>query len=235
MFRHHSAGLFWFVSTIGVILMAASVAGYAYSYFSGESYYIEFVARKLHIDAEQNLATWFSSSMMFTAGILAILVHKSQDREKPDTNSGWILLGALLIGMSIDESADFHEEIFDWLIPIFQVDFVHFWVIPALPIVLTILWFTTRFARRLPGQSRGWILYGFLVFFLGAVAVEAVGGLVAEAFTKASYLYMLCTHAEEFLEIVGLAMVNQGLYFQLGGIRWDRVGHAEGHGNPPAS
>jgi hypothetical protein len=69
---------------------------------------------KLDLKNESNLATWYSSLILFATGCLALLnlcVNTYTSRLKWLYRIGWSLIGGLLILLSADESAVIHESI----------------------------------------------------------------------------------------------------------------------------
>src|SRR5688572_9502098 len=75
---------------------------------------LRFIKAKLDLKNESNLATWYSSMLLFTTGVLAFLnlsVNPFSAIKKWIYIAGWSIIGGLLMILSADESAQIHESI----------------------------------------------------------------------------------------------------------------------------
>lgn len=75
---------------------------------------MQFIKAKLDLKQESNLATWYSSIILFITGVFAFLnlrVNPFTAWKKWIYLAGWALIGGLLMILSADESAQIHESI----------------------------------------------------------------------------------------------------------------------------
>jgi hypothetical protein len=75
---------------------------------------LDFLKSKLDLKEETNLATWYSSTLLFVTGLMAFLNlrwHRSASKTKYIDFTGWGLIGALLLILSADETAQIHESL----------------------------------------------------------------------------------------------------------------------------
>jgi hypothetical protein len=211
-----ASGLFRFLMLIIIILMIASVLGKTYRVLDGSNYYVEYLAKKFFVDIERTAPAWFSSSLLFASAVLLGLVTLYKRRISDRYQWHWLALGLIFLCLSMDETVSIHEEIFDFLIPVLGIEFLHFWVIIATPIVVVFAAVYWRFLFALPLTVRRQFLAAAVLFVGGAIGIETVGGMVAEYQGKGSALYLVLAHLEEFLEMSGIAVFMTSLVSYLG-------------------
>lgn len=163
------------------------------------------------VDGEGNLPSWLSSGMLLVAALLlwgiAVQARAAGDR----WHRHWAVL-ALAVGyLSLDEMAQVHERL---LIPVGAVlvdaqgVFTFGWVVVAIPVLVVFGLSYLRFAAALPAAVRRGLVIAALVYVLGALGLELVGGLILDhGYTEASVPYILETSVEEFLEMAGLVLL----------------------------
>lgn len=66
--------------------------------------------REFDTGLEANFATWFSSALWLTAGVLAAVLAAAGRRTASRSWSRWALLAGMFALLSADESAQFHEQ-----------------------------------------------------------------------------------------------------------------------------
>jgi drug/metabolite transporter (DMT)-like permease len=71
------------------------------------------------LDAEGNVPTWYSSFKFTLAAGAAVLCRRAEDAAARPARRryswGWLLIGALMLAMSIDETGQLHEALTNWL------------------------------------------------------------------------------------------------------------------------
>jgi hypothetical protein len=84
---------------------------------------------------------------------------------------------------------------------------LHFaWVVPGVVLALVVGLAFVRFVVRLPPGTRRLVVAAAAMYLTGAVALEAVGGIVLEAQGHRA-VYLLITAAEEGLEMAGSVLL----------------------------
>lgn len=195
--------IFW-----SLILLIWSILA-AHSFFVLSHHFIntefpDFLVQRMNIDAEANIPTWFSTILLFSVSITAILIYRlvsGQPEVRPRWHKIWLGLGILYFLLSLDEAAQMHELI-DQLT---DVKWVFIYApVSALTFLVVLYYFIV--IRKRDGEIRNWIIGGLVVF--------AVGGLVFEWVTYTFHLpyalRQIAYVAEEGLELFGTAMVLTG-------------------------
>jgi hypothetical protein len=96
---------------------------------------------------ENTVASWYSSMLLFSTGLIALLCHWSQRAEaKPNLNSffsyGWIFIAFLFFAMSFDEMGSLHENIGKLELPAYIV------LVPGVIVALYMMGFAWFFLRK---------------------------------------------------------------------------------------
>jgi hypothetical protein len=168
------------------------------------------VMRLFDVNSEGNVPTWFSSMLLMAcalvAGLLAVLVRRAGGRDA----RYWAGLAAVLSLLSLDEVAGLHERLGG---PAAEVlgdatgGVLHFaWVAPGVVLALVVGLAFARLVVRLPPGTRRLVVAAAAMYLTGAVALEAVGGIVLEAQGDRA-MYLLVTAAEEGLEMAGSVLL----------------------------
>lgn len=162
------------------------------------------------VNRESNVPTWWSS---FQVGLLALLcLHLARrDRTRPGGRPlAWLLCGAVLLCVSVDEVAQLHEQlsaVFHDLTGRSDGVFRYGWVFLVLPVVIAFVLAVSPLLLSLPRPVAGELVAGGAVFLLGAVVLEMVGSsLVSAGWSRTSFPYVLEYTFEEFFEMLGVAI-----------------------------
>jgi hypothetical protein len=158
-------------------------------------------------EEEKNAPTLYSSfALLFSAALLALIaIH----HRRVGTDFGYWLGLALLFGLlSLDEIAQFHEEIgpakegrlAEWR--------VSGWIIPYATGLVAFVVGYTRFLLRLPRRYAGWFIGAGSIFVTGAVGFELAGPF---AKSVSDVVYAICYTCEELFEMLGVVVFIYGL------------------------
>jgi hypothetical protein len=161
--------------------------------------------RFFNLNAEANLPTWWSSVQLALAGLLFALIAIHLRRMGPGS---WILglLAALLLTLSLDEFAQFHERI-GFIVDGETRRETIFWGtgnwflflgIPTILVVFLTLRALKQKLRAVP-SSRASVTAGFVLLFAGALGAEVLSNFV----TRGSIAAELQVALEEGLEMAG--------------------------------
>jgi hypothetical protein len=196
-----------------VALAAASLAGQISTYFFGDGHLQGFVPQ-FNLDREMNVPTWFSSFLfLFTA----VLLWKAGGIPGPGParfRAQWRGLAVVFVGLSIDETAAFHEMAVDPLRKLFHAHgFLHFsWVILGFAFVAALVPVFLKLWLSLPRRTRVLFFVAAFLFLTGALGMEMVGGRFVEQHGAANFSYALMANAEETLEMLGQVVFIKGLF-----------------------
>lgn len=164
------------------------------------------------VSQEANLTAWWSAGLLLlgAAGFTAVgLVRRAVQADRPRALLAWLTPAAMLAAMSLDESTQIHEragQVWDALpftgenpLPAFQ------WLILGVPAAVVVLGLLALCTVALPRRTRTLAVAGGVVFFVGAIVLEAVPLLLG--IERSSMAYHVVTHAEELAEMIGASVL----------------------------
>lgn len=171
------------------------------------------LTRLFSLSYEQNIPTWYSSSLLLAcAALLALIAAGARKAGSGYTRHWWVLaLGFLYI--SLDETVSLHEAA-GWL----RLGGVLYfsWVIPAAAVVAVVGLSYLRFLGHLPRRTRNQFIIAGVVYVTGAVLMELPLGYWTEREGSHNLGYGLIDLVEESLEILGMSMFLLSLLEYLG-------------------
>jgi len=178
----------------------------------------------LFVDSERNLPTLFSAIMLIEAAVLLLALFAVERRKASGLTVYWLFLTLLFFLMAADEVVQGHEK----LIPLFRNRFgfsgvLYFaWLVPAIPFVLAVAGFYIRFLRVIERRIAMLFVLSGAIYLTGAVGFEMAAGVIVTHFGRHTALYMVETHLEETLEMMGAAVFIYSLLtaMKLRGIHW---------------
>jgi branched-subunit amino acid transport protein len=169
--------------------------------------------RLFFVDFEGNLPTWFSSVLLFSSGaVLAAIAATSRDRGDRCWRY-WRLMAALLVALSADEAASFHEMT---VYPLRSLLGGNPWlryplIIPGSIGAAAAVVMFRGFVRTLPAATCRGLSAGAGLFLFGAIGIETVAGWFDPVVHGDNLPYILLATFEEACEFAGAAMVLHAL------------------------
>ena len=157
----------------------------------------------LNVDFEHNLPTLFSSLLLICCSALAFLIALTR-REKLGDFLAWLGLAVVFLFICSDEFMCIHEQLSDPLRGMFHAAsaFYYAWVIPYALLLVAFALLYAPFVSRLPRDTRKNLILATVLYVLGGIGFELVGGAWYEAGGKNAGFYVLATF-EEGLEMAG--------------------------------
>jgi hypothetical protein len=177
------------------------------------------------LNAETNIATWLSSVMLLlTAALLAIdAAARRQRRDRYARHAKWLALMLLL--MSLDETAAIHERTNYLLYPLNLTGFLYYpWVIFGTIVVIALVAAFRRYLWSFPPPIRRKLLLATVIFFGGAIGLEALSGWIAFNFPTSRRLSMAVATLENILEMAGVWLFISALLRHIATLTDVRVG-----------
>jgi hypothetical protein len=174
-----------------------------------------FLISKVDLKNESNLATWYSSTILFIAGCLAFLnlsINSYSNKLKWVYFAGWSLIGCLLLGLSADESAIIHESIAAMAyLDVTQTGRVNphlgagDWIPLLMPFMIASVILLLSFIIFSFFKCKKFMLLGLLGVFcwIGSIVGEAIEG----RFINISMSRPLEGLIEESLEVIGTTLL----------------------------
>lgn len=172
------------------------------------------LVRLFDLDGEGNVPAWYASITLLAAAVLLFAVSRLCPL---DQVRKWKLLACIFVIASIDEVAQFHESagmIVNRYVRFGGV-FYFAWLVIAIPLLLVVAYMFVPFLFRLSRRVRNLSLAAGCVFLAGAVGMEMVSGVYADARGYANLGFKLLANAEEFLEMTGVAIWIYALLIHL--------------------
>lgn len=164
--------------------------------------------RLFELDAEGNIPTWYSSSLLLCASLL--LTWNSLIAEKRGDRRCWAFIASVFLYLSIDEAAVIHEMAIKPIRQIFHTEgFLYYgWIIPGGICVLIFAIVSFQFWWRLPPRIR-WLFALSAVIYVGsALGIESIQGDFAEKYGDSSWAYGWAGVIEESGEMFGVVLFN---------------------------
>lgn len=201
---------FWLLLTAGglVVELAKNASPERrkseWTYFLGLSY-------------EQNLPTWYSSSMLLLCAVMLLLISCSAKTGGLPFRWHWRLLAFIFFYISLDEAVTLHEALSHF----FDYDGVLYygWVIPASIVVVVLGCFYLPFVLKLPPRTKWQVIVAGSAYVGGALGVEFLLGYWADLAGDKNLVYGLIDLVEESLEILGMTLFLLALVEFAGGDR----------------
>lgn len=196
------------------------------------------LGRELDLKLEANVAVWWSSIMLFIAGMAACGLSRAVRplTEARWSSKLWLLMGLFFLALSADETASMHERTGKQFIRLFGAvpwltNAGYTWLLALLPLIIVfaacvvvVAHWTLRWHR--PGAL---LLLGGLASWLGVLVAEFVQALLVRWSLPRGFQGVV----EEGLEIVGANLFIVGLVELLWVARQradkDRFSHASEH------
>lgn len=164
------------------------------------------------LDLENNVPTWFASTLLTACAALLVLIGIAVRRAGVPYGRHWIALSAIFIYLSIDESSSIHEH--RGAPGVGDVGGVlrFQWVIPGIIAVVIVALIYRRFVLDLPRRTGMLFLAAGVIYVSGALGFELLGGWYTDRVGQDNGTYATITSFEEIIELVGLSLFVFALY-----------------------
>ncbi|HUS27989.1 MAG TPA: hypothetical protein VMZ53_05755 [Kofleriaceae bacterium] len=188
----------WLLAGVAVVAVLGLAAELAHAYAPTDLG--EALLPKLSLSYEQNLPTWFSSSLLLLCAIAAGAIAS----RPPPMRLHWWGMAVVAGWMSLDEAAEIHEH----LAGHFNTHGVLYfdWVIPATAIVIALALVYVPFVRRLESATRTRLIIAATIYVGGALMMELPLGWITESRGIENLAYALVDWVEETMEMIGAAL-----------------------------
>jgi hypothetical protein len=200
------------VTAAGLVL--ASIAGQLSIYLTGHDH-MHGLIPLFNVDNEQNIPTYFSSSLLLCAATLLAVITVIERKAARVLASYWGVLAFGFLVMSVDEAASLHEKLsepMDRLLgPGRPGIFYSAWVVAGIVVVAACALFFLKLLRRLPATTRSRFLVAGALYVGGAIGLELIGNLYANSNGRHGLAYGLIATVEESLEMSGAIVMIYAL------------------------
>lgn len=196
-------------------LIAAHLVLLAITVVTGRDYIFGLVPL-FDLDVENNVPSFFSGSLLLLNGILIWLV--AQLPFLSHHSRVWYVLAGVFVFLSCDELFGVHEHLTRPFREALRTSALLYypWVIGyAVPVLTLIVWFIPSW-RSLDAPARTRLVTAGVLYFMGAVVMELIGGAYDEAFGHDRTLaWGLLVAVEESLEMAGLLVLTHAVLMLL--------------------
>lgn len=205
-----------FLFAFMALLLVANLIGLFCTYILGDDFFYGFVPL-FDFDRERNAPTLFTTCLFLLGSILFLIAWKAS-RDSGEQRLAWLLLAAVFSFLGLDEFSAIHEMT---SIPVRSAldtsGVFHFaWVIPyGIGVVLLALYVLPTLWRLQRGL-KFWFVLSAVIFLVGALGFEMIGGLYFDRLDETpNLLYGVITTVEETLEMSGLIVLTYALLLLL--------------------
>ncbi|WP_146898956.1 hypothetical protein [Cellulomonas aerilata] len=160
------------------------------------------------VDREGGFPAWFSSGLLLACAASLGTVAEGVRRSGERRHWPWLLLAVAFTYLSMDEAVALHEQAIDPVQSALDLGgpFFYGWVVVAIPAVVVLGVVLLPFLRSLEPWTRRAFLVAGALYVGGALGLEMVEGLIAEAGGRGSTAMQIAVTVEELLEMVGLTI-----------------------------
>jgi hypothetical protein len=209
-----------YLCLIAVVLILLHLATQALRKYGGYDFQLGF-QRQFDLGKENNIPTWFSSSMLLACSLLLGLIGWAKRGTKASDASSWVGLAAVFLFLSMDEASSLHEmtgpagaKLLRWaglLHPFLFYSWLPFGITAVAIIGLLYL----PFLRALPKETRRRVLLAGCAYISGAVIAEMVGGAIDYFGGREGMPLAAVVATEEGLEMFGIIVFLYALLMYL--------------------
>lgn len=170
--------------------------------------HLRYVLAVFDMDQEVSVPTWFSQVALLLAGLVALGIGVSRRSSKQPYYRHWIAIACILIYMSLDEGSSLHELTGAPIEAALNTSgtFLQFgWVIVGVAAVVVVGLVFLRFWWRLPARTRNLVMISGLIYVIGAVIIEMIGGYYF-SHRGPDMIYRTIVMFEESFELIGACL-----------------------------
>jgi len=218
-----SKAVLWFLIKTMLVLIILNIITTALEYYlnvytelkiTGSQTFKNYVTGMFSFDVEKNIPSYFSTMLFLISAILLFGISKQvKSSNQPSNFRKWYLMGCVFAWLALDELFSLHELLINptriFLKNLLQQDnlgFLHFaWVLPYVLLFVFLGVYFFKFIFSLPRKTLESFIMAGVIFIMGAVGLEMVGGYyVSNDGNEMKLIYKFCTSLEEVLEMLGI-------------------------------
>ena len=192
-----------FFSLLILFLTHAHVAGqFAHFFFGVDD---SKLTDALNLDYERNTPTFFVIvEWLFCLALLGFIAYYKKKEQMPYVH--WLGMVILFFFLTTDEFLEIHETFSKPIRLALNTSGLFYlaWVLLYAGLLVILLFVYLKFMINLPAKTRNLFISAFLVFILGALGIESLGGGYKWMHGSNKVYYIVFVTNEEFLEMTGL-------------------------------
>ena len=163
----------------------------------------------IDLDREYNIASFYGGALWLVASLGSFYTSSYTPKDDKQLYF-WRCLSFIFFIFAVDEWVGIHERVGNFFAEILtSLEFGTFtWLIPGAFFVLAFVVFFLYFLKSLPVRYARLILFGFLLFILGAMGVEVFGGFAYNYYGGSdNAMFRILVQLEEMLEMMGVITI----------------------------
>ena len=166
--------------------------------------------RVASLESERSLATAYAVLQLAGCAAAAFVAGYALRRGDRPWARHWYAAGVLLAFVAADEHIGLHESVSEEMHDRWDTGGIlrYPWVLPAVVVVVVLVVVFLPFVRALPRPVRTLVFAAAVVYLVGAVGFEVIGGLVDDDTKDLTTAFIVATTTEETLELVGVALMG---------------------------
>jgi hypothetical protein len=160
---------------------------------------------RFDLTAELSIPNWYSSCALLSAATLLAVIALYKHSQRDHWFFHWAALSAIFVGLSIDETARFHEMVNTAMMWVVQGHGLLYypWVIPAITFAGLVGLSYLPFLLHVERRTAILFVAAGAIYVGGAVGMDAIGGALAERLGTAAIAPHITEYIEELMEDLG--------------------------------
>jgi hypothetical protein len=157
------------------------------------------------VDLETSAPTWFAAALLLGCAVLLGVAALQARRAGERLWRNWTLLAGVVLALSVDEVASYHESWIERLRDALGATGVLYltWVVPGAILVVVLSLSQINFLRALPAVTARRFVAAAALHVGGALGMEMLDGAYLEARGSENWGYASMVALEELLEFLG--------------------------------
>ena len=204
------------LSIIVLLLTLAHIAGQYSTYYLGYDNIFGLIPQ-FNLNSEQNIPALFSTLILLLSSILLAIIAYAVKKSCASYFYHWLGLSLIFLFLSMDESLSFHESMTVPLRKGLNTSGILFyaWVIPYGIALLILIFLYLKFFISLPAKTRKLFIIAAVVYLLGVIGIELIGGRIDEQIGRHNATYVVYSTIEEVLEMGGIVVFIYALMYYI--------------------
>lgn len=175
-----------------------------------EKFFREMFTTEFFINNGENIATYWNMFILIIMSLAAFAIASVKRSQKVKYSYEWWVLGGIFFYFAIDELAGITHRFATLLkdLPTMEGGFLYNWFYPLVAaIIILVVLFFIRFYLHLDMPNKFLFPISLVLYVLGAFRAELLSGQYAQIYGTSDSTYLYLTHAEEFVEHVGIGLM----------------------------
>ncbi len=196
-----------FFTFLVILFSILHILGQCIAFTLGREGVAEPFIRLTNLDVERSIPTLFAFILLLTCSFFLFIIASAK-REDGKGYMYWLVLSAIFLFLSIDESLGIHESIMEKMRTVINASgYLYFaWVIPYGIGLIVFLLAYIKFLFNLPHKTCILFIIAGFVYVSGAIGLELIGGKCYELYGEHSLSFVMLSTIEEILEMAGTVL-----------------------------